>query len=193
MVSAIRGALAITLAIGSAQALSGQGAIAYAGVGAGLVTKSEGGGSDVSPTVNVGLGVPVAGLRLGIEAALAGTLDETPRPSDVQGDTPHDAKVFQTALLMLTVEVPLSRSWYARPGAGVGRHAFATYLFYPNEGAFASTSHEVGIAAGLTVGGELSAGRFPLAIEAGLAWSGGEDSSAARTVASLRVVARPRL
>lgn len=171
-----------------------------AGAGVGNVTRGEGGGSDASPAVNVGLGVSLgSSLRLTLEGALFGTRDEEPRTSDlrVTGTPPitdvevvRRPRIFETMTVLASVEIPIGARFYVRPAIGGGRHAFASYHVGATEVEAAEVSHEWGPAAGAAVGRTFGRGSLRVAVEGAALWTGGEDSSSDRTILALRVVPR---
>jgi hypothetical protein len=80
-----------------------------------------------------------------------------------------------------------------RPGIGLGRHAFATYLVGASSIERAGISHEAGPAAGVALGRVFNvAQRFPVAVEALALWSHGEDSAGSRWGAGVQVVPQLR-
>lgn len=141
----------------------------------------------------VGFGVG-RGVAVVLEASLYGLGDDVPQPDDYQGgELIHRPEVLRTDAVLASVQLSLGGGLYVRPGVGLGRHAFASYLVTgsgPEEHAYdAEVSHEAGLAAGLAVGTTLQASpRLSVALEAVALFSQGEDSSAGRRVFGLQIV-----
>jgi hypothetical protein len=190
--------LALLLLLGAMArpALSQSGFYGGLGAGVGDVTRSEGGGSDVSPAMSAELGIGVGrGVAFVLEAARFGTLDDDPRTTDItpSGTLLRDPGIFETTTLLASLSVPLGGDFYARPGVGAGSNAFASYRVGASTVESAEVSHEWGPAAGLALGCSFAISSVRVGVEGAALWSGGEDSSADRTILALRVVPRFRL
>jgi hypothetical protein len=122
--------------------------------------------------------------------------DDQPRTSDLTvtnefGGTQVNRRpvVLNTMSLLASLQVGIREQIYVRPGIGLGRHAFATYLVGADGVESAEVSHEAGPAAGLALGRVFNvAQRFPMAVEGLVLWSQGEDSSGSRWAAGVQVV-----
>lgn len=166
---------------------------------AGVATETD--GTQISRAQSVGLGVRI-GRRswLVLEGTTQGT-NQRPRTDDLRvvqtGSPPitdvqvvREPDMFSTTTLMAGLRLPIGGAIYARPAAGVGRHAFASYRVGATTVESAETSHEWGMAAGLALGSAVRIASFRTTLEAAALWSGGEDSSGARRVFALRLVQR---
>jgi hypothetical protein len=151
-----------------------------AGGGVASVSRSAGGGSDVSPTVHLGVGIRVGPrMTLLIEGDRYGMLDEEPRTSDLRvvatGSPPiydvevdRTPRVFETTTVLASLQIPMAEGYYARVGVGGGRHAFASYQVTTTVES-AEISHEWGPAVGITVGREVRFSSLSLGVEVGAA------------------------
>ena len=126
--------------------------------------------------------------------------DDRPRTSDLTivnefGGIEESRRpvVLNTQSVLLSLQVGVPDQVYVRPGIGLGRHAFASYLVGQSSVERAEVSHEGGLAAGLALGRVFSvAQRVPMAVEGVVLWSGGEDSTGSRWAAGLQVVPQLR-
>jgi hypothetical protein len=189
----------VLLVLGSPAAEAGQREPPAAGVGAGAgltyLTETEAGrhqtGLHLEGTVEIG-----ARPRWVVTAGLFGLRDDAPSVSDLTSDgtVVRRPDVFRTVTLTVGPQVPIGRSLYVRPSAGIGRHRFAVYEFGEAGPVAAGTSAETGLAYGVAAGR-----RFPVTrraavrIEGFVLWSAGEDSSGARRLVGVSVVPMVRL
>jgi hypothetical protein len=182
-------------------ALNPHGPFVGVGVGIGSINNPDGGTSRVSPVLHgrVGWGFSRSVAAM-LEVGVHGLGDDRPRTSDLSvvnefGGIHENRRpvVLSTQSVLLSLQVGVPEQVYVRPGIGLGRHAFATYLVGQNSVDRAEISHEGGLAAGLALGRVFNvAQRFPLAVEGVMLWSGGEDSTGSRWAAGLQVVPQLR-
>jgi hypothetical protein len=136
-------------------------------------------------------------ITAGVEGTAYGLFDEEPRVTDfIPGTSTFQRipEVAGTQVLLAFVQFKAA-GFYVRPGIGLGRHSFASYLFGPGDQVQdAYVGHEAGPAAGLaagyavTRGGGVSVGLVGVAVV-----SHGEASAASRGVYGLRIVPTFRL
>ncbi len=184
-------------AISAADARAQAGPFVGVGVGMGSINDSDAGNHRVSPVLHgrVGWGFSRS-LAAVLEVGVHGLGDEQPRTSDISiinefGATQVNRRpvVLNTVSLLASVQVGDPEQVYVRPGIGLGRQAFATYLTGAGGVESAGISHEAGLAAGVALGRVVRVGqRLPVAVEAAALWSHGEDSSGSRWGAGVQVV-----
>ena len=190
---------ALAVAAVSATGLRAQapGPFVGVGVGVGSINDPDAGNHRVGPVLHgrVGWGFSRT-LAAMLEVGVHGLGDDRPRTSDLSAPNEFGnvqelrrPVVLNTVSLLASVQVGDPAQVYVRPGVGVGRHAFATYLVGASSIERAEISHEGGLAAGAALGRVFNvAQRFPVAVEAVALWSQGEDSTGSRWGAGVQVV-----
>ncbi|HEX8906240.1 MAG TPA: hypothetical protein VF771_15430 [Longimicrobiaceae bacterium] len=195
-------ALAVTAAAAlagraQAQAFNPRGPFVGVGVGLGSINAPDVGQHRVGPVLHgrVGWGFSrsFAGM---LEVGVHGLGDQQPRTSDISvindvGGTQVNRRpvVLNTVSALVSLQIGDPEKVYLRPGIGVSRHAFATYLVDQTAVRTAEISHEAGPAAGLALGRVFNVSqRFPMAVEGLVLWSHGEDSAGSRWAAGVQVV-----
>lgn len=132
---------------------------------------------------------------VGVVIGWYGINDEAPRIDDITPtginfgvDVNRVPKVAHTRTVAGYVQWIRPSGLFIRPGAGLGRHAFAFYNPYPPD-AFAAEGGEWGLVFSIAAGKEWRrSARFGIAAEAFFVYSTGEDSTAARTIVGLHIV-----
>src|ERR1044072_3384433 len=158
--------------------------------------------SAIRPGVHLALGRSVwrgatTEITAGVEGTAYGLGDEEPELTDfIPGPSTFQRRreVAGTQVLLAFVQFQAA-GFYVRPGVGVGRHSFASYLFGPGgQGQDAYVGHEAGPAAGIAAGYAGPLGRrVSVGLEGVAVLSHGEDSSASRGVYGLRIAPTFRL
>lgn len=189
-------AAALSTASAHAQALPDRGPFVGVGVGVSTVNDPDAGLNRVSPMLHgrVGWGFSRT-LAAMVELTAHGLGDDQPRPSDITLGSGgavtwnREPSVLSTVSLLASLQIGDPSQIYVRPGIGLGRHAVASYYTSGTTVVSANASHEAGPAAGLAVGRAFRAGaRVPVAVEAVVLWSHGEDSAGSRWAAGFQVV-----
>jgi hypothetical protein len=199
--AALSTALALAPSGGSAQLPDGvRGPFAGVGVGMGNVRDqnldAQRIGAMLHARLGWGLGRAVAPM---LEVGVHGLGDEEPRNGDIVIIDPSNGgqmtqvvrtpEVLNTVSVLASVQVGLPAAMYVRPGIGLGRHAFPVYNLFGTDPPTAGTSHEGGPAAGIALGRTMNpSGRFPVAVEGVVLWSGGEDGTGSRWAAGVQIV-----
>lgn len=188
------------------QGLPARGLFVGAGVGVGTIQDPDAGLHRFGPSLYGLLGWAFGERTAAmVEVGVHGFGDEraedfsdhlaAPLPGGIPPDDPVrvDApRVLHTVSLLASVQVAVSDAVYLRPGLGVSRHSFATFVATP-AGWMGAVSHEVGPAAEITVGHLAGAGqRLPVAMEGFALLSHGEDSSGSRWAVGFRIVPQVR-
>jgi hypothetical protein len=190
-------ALASVAGRARAQAFDPRGPFVGIGVGVSSINDTDVSHHRVSPSLHgrVGWGFSRT-LAAMVELGVHGFGDDQPRTSDFTFTSPGGSTqvnrrpvVLNTVSLLASLQVGDPRQLYVRPGIGLGRHAFATYLTSGTTVQTAEIGHEAGPAAGLAVGRLISVTpRFPIAVEGVALWSHGEDSAGSRWAAGIQIV-----
>jgi hypothetical protein len=189
-------AAALSTAPAHAQALPDRGPFVGIGVGVSTVNDPDAGLNRVSPTLHgrVGWGFSPT-LAAMVELTAHGLGDDRPQTSDLSLGSGgavtwnRQPSVLNTVSLLASLQIGDPEQIYVRPGIGLGRHAIASYYTNGNTVVRAGESHEAGPAAGLAVGRTFrAAARVPVAVEALVLWSHGEDSAGSRWAAGFQVV-----
>jgi hypothetical protein len=193
--------LTALLAITFASALAAQERSEGRSVGGGFGQVRSATESGTGPQLNGRVGVQLSRqLMAVVEVGVFGPENEVPRVGDVVVDergvstiVRRRTRLLRTPVLLLGVQAGGGDGLYVRGAVGVGSHSYAAYGPWPEMNT-ASTSSEVGPAAGLSAGYSVRIGaRLHMGIEAVVIRSGGEDSSGARTILGLQIVPVLRL
>lgn len=146
-------------------------------------------------------GTARAGVRISrhlaavLELGVFGPRNESPRVGDLVVDergvstvTVRRPRMLRTWTLLAGLQVGRRDGLYVRPALGLGSHSFAAYGPWPAMDS-AMTGSEIGPAIALSVGYALRVGpHLSLALEGVAVGSGGEDSTAGRSIVGFQVV-----
>jgi len=161
--------------------------------------------NDLGPSYSVLLGIKLSNkTSLQLEYIINHPNDEEPRISDILVEkirqnggenfkftVVRSPKIFQTNLLLISLQRTVFRDFFYRIGVGFGGNYISVYTVSRDAVLEAKTSGDGGYALGFAGGYERHiSDRLSLALEASVRWSSGEDSSSARFIIGLGTIVK---